>query len=164
VSLADGDINAAVEYGSTADREATELGVEREVPLIRAVLARSLLANDDLRGAARTAAAVLEATQGMSLSFPFAIGLETAALVLHAAGAADEGQLGELLAAAARIRRAGDRPAPATLDPAVTGLRTSLGREAAAADPGLTAAVSSARTLLARAASSSHTAQSTPAR
>ncbi len=33
VALADGDIGAAVEFGATADREASELGVEREVPL-----------------------------------------------------------------------------------------------------------------------------------
>jgi hypothetical protein len=149
VALADGDITAAVEFGRTADREAIELGVEREVPLIRAVLARSLLAHDDLLGAAQCAAAGLEATRAMSLGFPFAIGLETAALVLHAAGVSDGSALGEILAAAALIRRTGDRPAPATLARAVSALRTVLGPESAAASPGLDPAVSTALSLLA---------------
>jgi predicted ATPase/DNA-binding SARP family transcriptional activator len=127
VALADGDIAAAVEFGRTADKEASELGVEREVPLIRAVLARSLLAHDDLLGAAQCAAAALEATTAMSLSFPFAIGLETAALVLHAAGVSDGSALGEILATAAAIRGSGDRPAPATLARGVSALRAVLG-------------------------------------
>jgi hypothetical protein len=94
IALADGDLDAAVEFGTTADREASELGVEREVPLIRAVLARALLAHDDFPGAARCAAALLEVTQAMSLSSPLALGLETAALILHAAGVAGDRALG----------------------------------------------------------------------
>ena len=150
VALADGDIAAAVEFGRTADKEASELGVEREVPLIRAVLARSLLADDDLLGAAQSSAAALEATAAMSLAFPFAIGLETAALVVHAAGVSDEAALGEILATAAVIRRPGDRPAPATMAGAVSALRAVLGLEpAAAASVDLQAAVATALRLLA---------------
>ena len=154
VALADGDLDAAVEFGSTAGRAASELGVEREVPLIRAVLARALLARDDLPGAARCAAAVLEATQAMSLSSPLALGLETAAMVVHAAGAADDRALGEFLATAALIRRTGDRPAPAALARAVTELRAVLGPQAAAAVAiEVPVAVSSALALLASAPS-----------
>jgi hypothetical protein len=154
VALADGDLDAAVEFGTTADREASELGVEREVPLIRAVLARALLARDDLPGAVRCAAAVLGATQGMSLSSPLALGLETAALVLHAAGLAGDRALGEFLATAALLRRTGDRPAPATLARAVTGLRAVLGPQSATATPvEVPVAVTSALALLAGPAS-----------
>ena len=149
VALADGDVAAAAEFGATAAKEASDLGVEREVPLIRAVLARALLAQDDVLGAARCCAAALEGTRAMSLGFPFAIGLETAALVLHAAGVSDRAALGELLATAALIRRNGDRPAPATLAPAVSALHTVLGRETAAVALDLRTAVSTALTLLA---------------
>jgi hypothetical protein len=151
VALADGDIDAAVEFGQTADREASELGVEREVPLIRAVLARALLAQDDLVGAAQSGAGALDAALAMSLRFPSAIGLETAALVLHAAGATDSSTLGRLLATAGDIRRRGDRPAPASLARAVSDLHAVLGFDlldgAAAVDARL--AAEQARRLLA---------------
>jgi hypothetical protein len=140
-------------FGTTADREASELGVEREVPLIRVILARALLARDGLPAAARCAAAVLEATQAMSLSFPFAFGLETA-MVLHAAGVCGDRAVGEFLATAALIRRTGDRPAPATLARAVTELRAVLGSHAATAVAlEVLVAVSSAIALLASVAS-----------
>jgi hypothetical protein len=48
LALAEGDVAAAIDFGSTADSEGTELGVEREMPLIRSVLARALLAGGDL--------------------------------------------------------------------------------------------------------------------
>ncbi len=154
VALADGDLDAAAEFGATAAREASQLGVEREVPLIRAVLARAMLARDDLPGAARCAAAILEATQAMSLSSPLALGLETAVMVLHAADAAGDRALGEFLATSALIRRTGDRPAPATLARAVTELRAVLGPQAATAVPiEVPSAVSSALALLASVAS-----------
>ena len=126
VALDDGDLDAAFEFGATADHEATELGVEREVPLIRAVLARARLAKHDLVGAAQHSAGALEAAGAMSFEFPAAIGLETAALVLHAAGTAAPGDLACLLDAAADIRRHGDRPAPAGLSPAVADLRFAV--------------------------------------
>ncbi|MGA8245716.1 MAG: hypothetical protein WB797_02335, partial [Nocardioides sp.] len=46
--LAEGDHEAAVDLGRSADAEGTELGVERELPLIRSLLAHALLARGDL--------------------------------------------------------------------------------------------------------------------
>jgi predicted ATPase len=129
VALADGDAAAAAEYGATADAEATELGVEREAPLIRAVLARARLSQGDLPAAAGHTVAALRCALAMPVDFPLAIGLETAALVLHAAGHSPPGDASppELLGAAAAVRAAGDRPPPATLAPAVDQLRAALG-------------------------------------
>jgi non-specific serine/threonine protein kinase len=126
VALADGDAAAAAEFGATADAEATELGVQREVPLIRAVLARALLARGDLAAAARHAAAALSAALAMPVESPLAIGLETAALVLHAAGADSAAALRDLLVVAAAVRDRGNRPAPAPLALAVVQLRAAL--------------------------------------
>ncbi len=84
--MADGDIDAAVDFGEAADREATELGVEREVPLIRSVLARALLARGDIAGAADRALAAVDAASSITFEFPLAICLETAALVLRRVG------------------------------------------------------------------------------
>ena len=130
VALADGDIAAALEYGTTADREGTELGVEREVPLIRAVLARALLAHGNLLAAARHAAAALEAALAMPIDAPLAIGLETAALVLSSSAAptfaTSERDIAEFLVSAAAVRTRGDRPAPPTLARAVEALRTRV--------------------------------------
>jgi tetratricopeptide (TPR) repeat protein len=115
LALAAADIPAAVEIGATADREGTELGVEREMPLIRAVLARALLAAGDHQQAADRAAAAVEAALSMSYVFPLAIALETAALVLHAVAGAAPPDLARLAEAATAIRRRGDRPPPAPL-------------------------------------------------
>ena len=117
VALAEGDVKAAIDHGRNADDEATELGVEREVPLIRAVLARSLLADGQVRAAAERAAAAIAAARSLSFDYPFAIGFETAALVLLAAdGGVD---VAEILGAAADLRERGSRPAPPTLRAAV---------------------------------------------
>ena len=134
VALADADVAAAVDHASTANREATELGVEREVPLIRAVLARALLAQGDYVAAAVQATAALQAALTMSIESPLAIGLETAALVLHSAGTATQGEAAvhHLLAAADSIRGRGDRPPPATLAPAISDLRASFGSDVSA--------------------------------
>lgn len=149
LALADGDVAAAVDLGRSADREGTELGVEREMPLIRAVLARALLESGDLAEAGRHAAGALEAALGMAFDFPLAIGLETAWLVLHGrAGLDDAGEVADgdrdgkgegdgdplaaLLAAALLIRRRGDRPAPATLARHLDILAPGPGREAGA--------------------------------
>lgn len=125
LALADGDLAAAVDFGSTADREGTELGVEREMPLIRAVLARALLATGDITGAAERAAAAVEAALGMSFAFPLAIGLETSCLVLDAAGGTTVERIAVLIDATARIRARGDRPAPATLARGLKALRAA---------------------------------------
>jgi hypothetical protein len=122
IALADKDIAAAVDYGRTADGEATELGVEREVPLIRSLLARALLADGDLVGAAERAAAAIAAARSLSYDFPLAICLETAALVAAARdiGEQDDGdRIGVMLSCAVALRSRGDRPAPPTLRAAV---------------------------------------------
>lgn len=126
LALRDHDIPAAVDIGRTADLEGTELGVEREMPLIRAVLARALLESGDGAGAADRAAASIDAALGMAFDFPLAVGLETAWLVLHRTGAAGAAESERLLAAARLARRRGDRPAPATLAGQVDELADSL--------------------------------------
>ncbi|MEO6821065.1 MAG: BTAD domain-containing putative transcriptional regulator [Candidatus Nanopelagicales bacterium] len=127
LALAEGDVAAAIDFGRSADQEGTELGVEREMPLIRSVLARALLAAGDQRAAAERAAAALQAALGMSFAFPLAVALETACLVLDATEVELEDELLGLLDMAAAIRRAGDRPAPATLRRDVDLLRERLG-------------------------------------
>ena len=82
---------AAVEIGSTADQEATALGVDRELPLMRAVLARAWL-DRGTATAARHAAAAVQAAQALSFTFPLAVCLETAALVCLAAVAGAGGE------------------------------------------------------------------------
>jgi predicted ATPase/DNA-binding SARP family transcriptional activator len=126
LALDDGDLAGAVDIGSAADREGTELGVEREMPLIRAVLARALLASGDLQGAAGRATACVCAALAMTFAYPLAIGLETACLVLHAADLGTSAELGRLLATAAAIRTAGDRPAPAGLRRQVQLMRAAV--------------------------------------
>ena len=128
LALADGDLDAAVDFGEAADREATELGVEREVPLIRSILARALLARGDVGGAADRTVAALEAASSISFEYPLAICLETAALVLRAAGVSS-GELAPLLASAEVIRQRGDRPAPKPLAPDIESLRADVGAE-----------------------------------
>jgi hypothetical protein len=126
VALAAGDVDAAVDYGRIADREASELGVEREMPLIRSTLARALLERGDIAGAAERAVAAVEVAAELAYPTQLAICLETAALVAEASGAGAPGELSALLDAAEVIRVRGDRPAYATLGPAVDGLRRRL--------------------------------------
>jgi predicted ATPase/DNA-binding SARP family transcriptional activator len=126
LALDDGDLAGAVDIGSAADREGTELGVEREMPLIRAVLARALLASGDLEGAAERAAACVSAALAMTFAYPLAIGLETACLVLHAAGLGTGAEICRLLECAAAIRTAGARPAPPGLGRQVQLLRAAV--------------------------------------
>ena len=126
LALEAGDLPAAVDFGLTADREGTELGVEREMPLIRAVLARALLDTGDLAAAAVRAGSGIEAALGMSFDCTLAVGLETACLVLRAAGIGSDADLAALLAAADAIRRRGDRPSPAALAGRVDALQVAL--------------------------------------
>jgi predicted ATPase/DNA-binding SARP family transcriptional activator len=149
IALADGDLSAAVELGTAAEADARELGIDRELPLILCVLARAMLAGGNTTGAAARAADAIAAARSLSYTFPMALCLETAALVvLHPAiviqpgvvdpagragtaigdhgieqTAADAGALAEasggLLAAAAAIRARGDRPGPVTMSAAV---------------------------------------------
>ncbi len=118
LALADGDVAAAVDHGRSADHEATELGIEREVPLIRSLLAHALLAAGDPVGAAATAVDAIVAARSLSFDFPLAICLETAAVLAHAAGISHD-SLELLLSSAAALRSRGDRPVPPTLRRAV---------------------------------------------
>lgn len=111
IAYADRDIAAALDHGRSADREGQELGVEREMPLIRAVLARSLLRAGDVAASADRALAGIEVAARMQVRFPLAVGLETAALVGATIGA-DAASLAALVGTAGRIRARGDRPPP----------------------------------------------------
>jgi predicted ATPase/DNA-binding SARP family transcriptional activator len=121
VALADGDPEAAVELGQTAARDASELGIDRELPLARAIVARALLDQGELAAAARQAADAVTAARSLPFSFPLAIPLEAAALIILArAGSASARRQGAgLLAAAAAIRARGRRPGPPALRAAV---------------------------------------------
>ena len=115
LALADGEAGGAAELASRADADGTELGVERELPLVRAISARALLALGDQAAAADRASASLEAALTISYDFPLALGLETAALVIGSAGAGTPEQRAALLLAAADLRERGDRPPPASM-------------------------------------------------
>jgi predicted ATPase/DNA-binding SARP family transcriptional activator len=125
LALADADLAAAVEIGRTADAEATELGVDRELPLIRCVLARSLLASGDLDGAADRVLAALDAAAALTYTSPLANCLETTALLLSATADAS-GVVRDLFSAAADIRAKGDRPVPPTLRDEVDRARLAI--------------------------------------
>ena len=123
LALADGQPERAVEYGRAADEQATALGVERELPLIRCLLARALLEIGQPREAANRTLAAIEAAHALSYRHPLALCLETAVLV---AAQADESDRAALLATAAALRRRGDRPVPRLLsDPSATPLSSS---------------------------------------
>jgi predicted ATPase/DNA-binding SARP family transcriptional activator len=143
IALADGDLSAAVELGTQADTDARALGIEREIPLIRCVLARAMLASGDVTGAAKTAAEAISAARSLAFPFPMAVCLETAALVvLHAAMAirpatsagVEAAASGRLFAAAEAIRKRGDRPGPVTLAAAAGQARLAV-EAAEAAEP-----------------------------
>ncbi len=112
IAFADGDFKQAISYGQTADADATELGVERELPLIRCLLARSLLATGATAEAADRAIAAISAAMALTYSHPMALCLETAALV---ASDADPEYRSALFATAAALRIRGDRPIPPSL-------------------------------------------------
>ncbi len=151
LALADDDLAAAEDFGRRADLEGTELGVERELPLIRAVRARTALAGEDVKAAVDHTIAALDAAAALTFTFPFAICLETAALVSaelnpEPAGIAVGAGIAALLATAGVIRRRGDRPALPSMCGTLLELKAVVG-------PGdvldLAAAVALARTLLA---------------
>jgi predicted ATPase len=126
LALADGDIRTAVEIGRTADDEATELGVDREVPLIRCVLSRSLLAAGDREAAVERVVAAIDAAQALTYTFPLAICLETAALLVRSDTDAAAALVRRLLVAADAIRERGDRPAPPSLRDEVERARSAV--------------------------------------
>jgi hypothetical protein len=126
LALSDGDLDAAVDFGTQADAEASELGVEREAPLIRAVLARARLGQGDTGAAAVQALAAFDAAEATAVSFPVAICLETASLVASAAGTATDTDLAGLLATAARLRERGNRLPSPSLSGAIDAVRASV--------------------------------------
>jgi ATP/maltotriose-dependent transcriptional regulator MalT len=138
LALADGDATDSVRLATSANTLGTDLGVERELPLARCILARGLLETGDASGASVAVESAFAAAAAMSLDAPFAICLETAALVGRAVGA-DEAAIATVLASAAAVREHGNRPAPADLEPAVTALR--LGAPSAEPLPAREAAV-----------------------
>ena len=123
--LADDDLDAAVEIGRSADLEGTELGVERELPLVRSLLALALLARGETDEAADRARAAVTAASALSYPFPLATALETSALVATARGVSPD-VVAPWVATAADIRRAGDRPVPAPLAQQVATLTAAL--------------------------------------
>lgn len=134
IALADGDIDAAVDLGTVADTDATDLGIEREIPLIRSVLARALLARGDHAAAVAKALAALAAARSLTFTYPIATALESAALVCLA----DPGGTAvarTLLEAAAVVRTRGDRPGPVTLSREVIQARDMVAGEAAVEGP-----------------------------
>jgi predicted ATPase/DNA-binding SARP family transcriptional activator len=114
LALAEGDAGAAVRAAEEGDDEATDLGVERELPLVRSLLALALLDRGEPDSAAAAAAAAVRAATGLGYDFPLAGALEAAAEVGLARGTAPD-QLAVLTATAAEIRARGDRPVPAPL-------------------------------------------------
>jgi predicted ATPase/DNA-binding SARP family transcriptional activator len=120
IALADGDLSAAVELGHQADSDARDLGIDREIPLIRCVIAQAMLAQGNVTGAAAKAAEAMTAARALSFPFPMALCLETAALV---ALPADLEASGRLLASASVIRERGNRPCPVPLSAAIARAR-----------------------------------------
>ena len=120
LALTDGDLDAAIDFGTQADLEAGELGVEREAAADPGRASWALLAQGDLTAATDRALAAFDAAQAKAIVFPLAICLETAAAA-SAAGTASDTDLASLLATATRLRERGDRlPSPSlsgTLDP-----------------------------------------------
>jgi predicted ATPase/DNA-binding SARP family transcriptional activator len=138
VAHADGDLAAAIELGTTADEMATDLGIDRELPLIRCVTARAQLSRGNEQAAATLAAAAIRAARSLSFTFPMATCLETAALVcLDLDPGAGQPVAGQLLAVAASIRNRGDRPGVPSLQGRVTEARSTLRRDARAGSPSL---------------------------
>jgi predicted ATPase/DNA-binding SARP family transcriptional activator len=127
LALTDGDLDAAIDFATQADLDANELGVEREVPLIRAVLARALLAKGDLAAAADRSLAAFDAAEAKAIVFPLAICLETASLVASATGTASDTDLASLLATAAGLRKRGDRLPSPSLSGALDPVRAAVG-------------------------------------
>lgn len=125
IALGDRDLADAVRLATSADNLGTELGVERELPLARSILARALLESGDLSGASTAVESAFSAAESMSVDAPFAICLETAALLGRAMGA-DALDVATVLHSATAVRERGSRPAPSILRSTVDDLRVGL--------------------------------------
>jgi DNA-binding SARP family transcriptional activator/predicted ATPase len=116
VALAQGDAAAAIELGTSAARDASDLGIARELPLPSAIVARAWLERGDLAAAAQHALAAVTAARSLAFAFPLAVGLETTALIcLAASTATSPGRPGPAAAGSAG-------PDPALAGPAAAGL------------------------------------------
>ena len=126
VALGDGDLDAAVEHGTAAEAEAAGLGIDRNLPFVRALLAHALLGRGDVEQAAKVAADAVRSGRDLSVQYPVADALEAAATVAERVGA-PAGDVAALLAAAAEIRARGERPAPQPLRASLDALRERAG-------------------------------------
>ena len=131
LALSDGDLDTAIDVARQADIEGTELGVDRELPMIRSLVAWSLALSGDAGGARERSAAAVDAGTGLDYDGPLATALEVAALVADRTGSTDGPNIAVVLAGAQDIRTAGDRPAFATFRQLVTELRERVGPAAA---------------------------------
>ncbi len=114
IALADGDLDAAVSLGGNAVADASDLGIERELPLAHCLVARALLQQGEIGAAAEAALAAITVSTSLTFTFPLAVGLETAALIcLERSGPTAAAMT--LLDAAADIRDRGRRPGPSAL-------------------------------------------------
>ncbi|HEY1620143.1 MAG TPA: BTAD domain-containing putative transcriptional regulator [Streptosporangiaceae bacterium] len=131
VALADGDTAAAIELSGGAAADAAELGIDRELPLARAITARAHLDRagaGDLAVAAEQAAGAVRAAAALSFTSQLAVALEAAALVLLASAGLGpaglgparlgSGDLGSPGLAAAGAGPAPDRPGTSDRQPA----------------------------------------------
>ena len=126
VALARGDLERALDSAQRGDALGTLLSVERELPLVRVLLARTHLLRGDLPAAGTASVSALTAAVALPHLHPLANALETAALVLDATRGASDVELSGLLAASQTIRLSGDRPIPPTLRPAVEQLAKNV--------------------------------------
>ncbi|OFE18669.1 hypothetical protein BA895_00160 [Humibacillus sp. DSM 29435] len=148
VALSRGDLERALDSATRGDTLGTRLGVERELPLVRILLARTLLLRGDLPAAGTASMSALAAAAQLPHLHPLAGALETAALVLEAAGGASDVELSSLLAASRSIRRGGDRPIPPTLRPPIERLARNVAPAASSIVPSPQEAAQKATALL----------------
>jgi len=114
VALQDGRLEQAARLAELAVHDGEELGIEREVPLAQALLSRIALARGRRAEAARAAFDGIAVAAGLDFAYPIAICLEAAAEL------SSDDDAHTLRAVAARIREAGDRPAPSGLLPSAS--------------------------------------------
>ena len=126
VALADGDLDAAVDHGQTAQREAVDLGMERNLPRLGAMLTVALLGQQRVGEAAEAATGALRSARDLGMRYPLADALEAVAMVADRTGASSS-DLAVLMAPAVGIRRRGERPPPGPLAAAVAALTERAG-------------------------------------
>ena len=126
VALGDGDLDAAVEHGTAAEAEAAGLGIDRNLPFVRALLARALLGRGEVDQAASVAADAVRSGRELSVQYPVADALEAAAAVAERVGAPAE-DVAVLLGVAGEVRARGERPAPQPLRTSLEALRARVG-------------------------------------